>query len=168
MSREKEDFLVKNVKKHKEHRRCTLSSAIAANLAKGYDLEASVQRAKEYIAFALGDMLNLGQGSGPMNHAPKYGSLPVVHNTGGLHDTVNMLNDDGTQGNGIVFCNYDSYALRWAVDEAMRFYHRPAEWKTGVISRIMVEARKRFNHDVTAQEYIKIYESLLSRPLVVD
>ena len=97
-----------------------------------------------------------------------YGAIPVVHDTGGLHDTVNMLNEDGTAGNGIVFCNYDSYALRWAVDEAMRFYRRPAEWKQGVISRIMNEARKRFNHDVTAQEYIKIYESMLSRPLVVD
>ena len=48
---------------------CTLSSAIAANLAKGYDLEASVQRAKDYISGALADMLDLGQGSGPMNHA---------------------------------------------------------------------------------------------------
>ena len=48
---------------------CTLSSAIAANLAKGYDLEASIQRAKDYISGALADMLDLGQGSGPMNHA---------------------------------------------------------------------------------------------------
>jgi hydroxymethylpyrimidine/phosphomethylpyrimidine kinase len=48
---------------------CTLSSAIASNLAKGYDLGASVQRAKEYISLALADMLDLGQGSGPMNHA---------------------------------------------------------------------------------------------------
>ena len=48
---------------------CTLSSAIAANLAKGYDLETSVQRAKDYISGALAAMLNLGQGSGPMNHA---------------------------------------------------------------------------------------------------
>ncbi len=48
---------------------CTLSSAIAANLAKGYDLETSVQRAKDYISGALGYMLDLGQGSGPMNHA---------------------------------------------------------------------------------------------------
>lgn len=48
---------------------CTLSSAIASNLAKGYDLETSVQKAKEYISFALADMLDLGQGSGPMNHA---------------------------------------------------------------------------------------------------
>ena len=48
---------------------CTLSSAIAANLAKGFDLETSVARAKEYISGALGAMLDLGHGSGPMNHA---------------------------------------------------------------------------------------------------
>lgn len=48
---------------------CTLSSAIAANLAKGYGLDESVKRAKEYISGALRDMLNLGSGSGPLNHA---------------------------------------------------------------------------------------------------
>ena len=48
---------------------CTLSSAIASNLAKGYDLETSIRRAKNYISGALAAMLDLGQGSGPMNHA---------------------------------------------------------------------------------------------------
>ena len=48
---------------------CTLSSAIAANLAKGFDLEEAVKRAKDYISGALAAMLNLGKGSGPMNHA---------------------------------------------------------------------------------------------------
>ena len=48
---------------------CTLSSAIASNLAKGYDLNTSIQRAKEYISRALSAMLDLGHGSGPMNHA---------------------------------------------------------------------------------------------------
>ncbi len=47
---------------------CTLSSAIASNLAKGYDLETSVQRAKDYISGALSAMLDLGKGSGPMYH----------------------------------------------------------------------------------------------------
>lgn len=48
---------------------CTLSSAIAANLAKGYGLEQAVEKAKEYISGALSAMLDLGKGSGPMNHA---------------------------------------------------------------------------------------------------
>ena len=48
---------------------CTLSSAIAANLAKGFSLEDSIRRAKDYLSGALADMLDLGQGRGPMNHA---------------------------------------------------------------------------------------------------
>lgn len=48
---------------------CTLSSAIAANLAKGFPLDQAVSRAKAYISGALEAMLDLGQGSGPMNHA---------------------------------------------------------------------------------------------------
>ena len=48
---------------------CTLSSAIASNLAKGFDMEESVERAKKYISGALAAMLDLGKGSGPMNHA---------------------------------------------------------------------------------------------------
>lgn len=47
---------------------CTLSSAIASNLAKGFDLLSSVKRAKDYISQALMAQLDLGQGSGPMQH----------------------------------------------------------------------------------------------------
>lgn len=48
---------------------CSLSSAIASNLAKGYTLEESVERAKNYISDALLAMLDIGKGSGPLNHA---------------------------------------------------------------------------------------------------
>ena len=48
---------------------CTLSSAIASNLARGYDLAQSVERAKAYLSGALEAMLDLGRGRGPMNHA---------------------------------------------------------------------------------------------------
>lgn len=47
---------------------CTLSSAIASNLAKGYELAQAVRRAKEYISGALAAMLDLGHGRGPMDH----------------------------------------------------------------------------------------------------
>ena len=46
---------------------CTLSSAIAANLAKGMDIKTAVKSAKDYITGALSDMLDLGKGSGPSN-----------------------------------------------------------------------------------------------------
>lgn len=48
---------------------CTLSSAIAANLAKGYSLEDSIGMAKDYISGALAYGLDLGRGNGPLNHA---------------------------------------------------------------------------------------------------
>lgn len=48
---------------------CTLSSAIAANLALGHGMEASIRQAKAYITGALRDGLDLGKGSGPLNHA---------------------------------------------------------------------------------------------------
>lgn len=47
---------------------CTLSSAIASNLAKEYDVSDSVRMAKQYISGALAAMLDLGSGSGPLNH----------------------------------------------------------------------------------------------------
>lgn len=47
---------------------CTLSSAIVSNLAKGFDMKESVKRGKEYISGALSAMLDLGKGSGPMDH----------------------------------------------------------------------------------------------------
>lgn len=57
---------------------CTLSSAVASNLAKGYSMEEAVQRAKEYLSGALAAMLDLGAGSGPMDH----GFLLTVSNAG--------------------------------------------------------------------------------------
>lgn len=54
---------------------CTLSSAIASNLAKGRSLDESVERAKEYISGALAAMLDLGRGSGPMDHGFDFGSM---------------------------------------------------------------------------------------------
>ena len=47
---------------------CTLSSAIASNLAKGAGMEEAVQKAKEYLTEALKEQLDLGAGSGPMDH----------------------------------------------------------------------------------------------------
>lgn len=54
---------------------CTLSSALACNLAKGYSLEESVSNAKKYISMALSTDLDLGKGSGPLNHMVKIEEL---------------------------------------------------------------------------------------------
>jgi hypothetical protein len=48
----------------------------------------------------------------------------------------------------------------------MKFYSLPAEVRAAEITRIMEEARLRFNHEQTAQEYIRLYEKMLNRKLV--
>ncbi|MBR2476914.1 MAG: bifunctional hydroxymethylpyrimidine kinase/phosphomethylpyrimidine kinase [Clostridia bacterium] len=59
----------KRIDNHNTHGTgCTLSSAIASNLAKGLQLEDAVLKAKEYISHILNAQLNLGHGNGPLNH----------------------------------------------------------------------------------------------------
>jgi glycogen synthase len=103
----------------------------------------------------------------PQMISPIYGSLSVVHDTGGLHDTVEHLDMTNNTGNGFVFKSYDAQGLRWAIDQAMSFYQLPQEVKSVQISRVMQESRARFNHSVTAQEYIDIYEQMLERQLTM-
>ncbi len=102
----------------------------------------------------------------PQMIAPIYGALPVAHNTGGIHDTVTHLDTEKNIGNGFLFDFWDSQGLSWAIDQAMTFYRLPQKIKVPIISRIMTESRKNFNHDVTAGNYIALYEKMLRRPLV--
>ncbi|HUV78274.1 MAG TPA: glycogen/starch synthase [Desulfobacterales bacterium] len=95
-----------------------------------------------------------------------YGALPVVHDIGGLHDTVVHLDLKRNSGNGFVFETYDSNGLFWAIQEAMEFYKLPPKTKARQIERIMTESAATFNHDVTAQQYIELYEKMLKRPLI--
>ncbi|MCQ2378455.1 MAG: glycogen/starch synthase [Victivallaceae bacterium] len=95
-----------------------------------------------------------------------YGSLPVARDTGGLHDSVEELSSDGSSGNGFLFADYDDGGLMWGIDSAMRFFDKPESFRQAVVARVMRSAKKRFNYDVTARQYIEIYESMLARPLV--
>jgi starch synthase/alpha-amylase len=95
-----------------------------------------------------------------------YGALPVVHDTGGIHDTVVHLDVSKDTGNGFLFKTFDSGGLSWAIDQAMQFYMMSPDIKKRQIRRIMTESAATFNHQVTAQQYIDIYEKMLRRPLV--
>jgi hypothetical protein len=95
-----------------------------------------------------------------------YGTLPVAHDTGGIHDTVTHLDVSKNTGNGFLFKTFDSGGLSWAIDQAMKFYMMSPGIKKRQIRRIMTESAATFNHQVTAQQYIDIYEKMLQRPLV--
>lgn len=102
----------------------------------------------------------------PQMIGPKYGTLPVAHDTGGLHDTLQHLNSDKQTGNGFLFKHYDSNGLRWAIDEALHFHRLAPDTRADHIRRIMNEAVESFTHSVNAQRYIDLYERMLDRPLI--
>jgi glycogen synthase len=102
----------------------------------------------------------------PQMTAPLYGSLPVVHATGGLYDTIRHLDVEHSKGNGFCFEHYGSDGLRWAIDQAMEFHALPEKIRQREISRIMVESAREFSHKEVARRYIEIYEDMLERPLV--
>ncbi len=95
-----------------------------------------------------------------------YGSLPVVNDTGGLHDTVDHLDTARDTGNGFAFRVYNSTGLWWAVEEAMRFHALPAPERARHVARIMHTAATTFTHANTASRYIHLYERMLERPLI--
>jgi glycogen synthase len=97
-----------------------------------------------------------------------YGSLPIVRNTGGLYDSISSLDINAQTGNGFRFDNYDTGGLSWAIDQAMHFHRLKPATKKRTIQRIMTESQQRFNHTVTAQGYIDIYQKMLQRPLVQE
>jgi len=123
-----------------------------------------------HIGFAASDFLfmpSLFEPCGlPQMTSVIYGSLPIARDTGGLHDSVFNLDVENNTGNGFLFESYDSGGLAWAIDRAMDFYRLDAHTRGTQIGRIMQESKKRFNHAVTAQAYIDIYQKMLHRPLV--
>lgn len=97
----------------------------------------------------------------------KYGSLPIVYKTGGLRDSVEHLSDDRNQGNGFVFETHDANGLKWAIDEALRFYQAPLMLKRAVISRIMRDSHRQFSPEAVVKKYTSIYEELLETGIEV-
>ncbi|RYD37575.1 MAG: glycogen synthase [Verrucomicrobiaceae bacterium] len=98
----------------------------------------------------------------------KYGSLPIVHQTGGLRDTVTHLSQDSGSGNGFVFECHDAGGFKWAIDEAMRFYHQPEGQRHAAVERIMGESLRRFAPASAVDSYVALFEKLLGRSLQGD
>ncbi len=96
-----------------------------------------------------------------------YGTLPIVFDTGGLHDTIKQLNIDQDCGNGFLFTVHDTHGFTWAIDRAMGFYRQEKSVKEKQIKRIMTQSVLEFNHTTCAQKYINLYERMLKRPFIV-
>ncbi len=122
-------------------------------------------------AFAASDFLFMPSSFEPCGLpqmvGPIYGTLPIVFDTGGLHDTVRQLDVSENTGNGFLFSVHDAIGLRWAVDRAMDFYRLDAETRETQIRRIMIEGVLEFNHSRCAESYIDLYGKMLQRPFLV-
>ncbi|MBU1344244.1 MAG: glycogen/starch synthase [Proteobacteria bacterium] len=95
-----------------------------------------------------------------------YGTLPIVFDTGGLHDTINQLDPQQNAGNGFLFNVHDANGFKWAVDRAMDFYRLAPETREKQIHRIMIDSVLEFNHSRCAEDYINLYGKMLQRPFL--
>jgi starch synthase len=124
----------------------------------------------EHQAYAASDFIlmpSLFEPCGlPQMIAPKYGSLPVAHDTGGIHDTVTFLEPERDTGNGFLFETYDAAGLYWAITQAVIYFRSPESLKRRQVERVMKESAASFNHANTARQYINLYEKMLDRPLI--
>ncbi len=89
--------------------------------------------------------------------AMRYGSVPIVRETGGLKDTVQPYNQFTGEGDGFSFANYDAWELRDAVRKALGCYREP-EVMAGLIGSAM---GKDFGFELSAQEYARLYLCML-------
>ena len=87
----------------------------------------------------------------------RYGTIPVVRRTGGLADSVTHFDAATGVGTGIVFNDFDSGAMNWALNTAMDWYAQPALW-----DRIVQNAmRQDFSWQTQTNEYLKLFAELL-------
>jgi len=92
--------------------------------------------------------------------ALKYGTIPIVRQTGGLNDTVDQFDFITKRGNGFKFYNYDSRDLLFQMTNAFQLYQsHPIEWKQLIINAM----NSRFSLEDSAKAYIELYRMMLSK-----
>lgn len=93
--------------------------------------------------------------------ALRYGTLPIVRETGGLKDTVVPYNEYTGEGTGFSFANYSADDMMHVVDYAMNIYYNNREQWNGIVKNAM---KADFSWDVSAQKYIAMYRDLTGIP----
>lgn len=89
--------------------------------------------------------------------ALRYGSLPIVRETGGLKDTVQAYNEYTSMGNGFSFANYNAHDMLFTIKRALSFYKDKNLWNN-IVTRAMMEDN---SWRKSAEEYKNLYASLL-------
>ncbi|RCX23579.1 starch synthase [Fontibacillus phaseoli] len=92
--------------------------------------------------------------------ALRYGSIPVVRETGGLNDTVHAYNEFTGEGNGFTFQNFNAHDLLHTLRRSVSFYHRPEDWKRIVANAFAGD----YSWNSSAEAYIDIYKQITQKP----
>lgn len=88
--------------------------------------------------------------------AMKYGTIPIVRETGGLKDTVMPFNPSELSGNGFTFYSYNAYDMLDAIYRAVGTFHNKREWNALVANAMSTD----FSWEASAQKYLDLYNSL--------
>ena len=94
--------------------------------------------------------------------AMRYGTVPIVRETGGLRDTVLSYNEFNGEGNGFTFFNYNAHDMLHTIERAAEYYHNQRSIWNNLQERGM---HGDYSWNRSAQEYLKLYESLFSSKL---
>lgn len=89
--------------------------------------------------------------------AMRYGTLPIVRETGGLRDTVQPYNEYTGEGNGFSFTNFNAHDMLYTIHRALSFYKKPKEWKK-IVQNSM---EKDYSWARSAVEYERLYTDLI-------
>ena len=87
----------------------------------------------------------------------RYGTVPVVRRTGGLADSVEHFDPASGRGTGIVFNEFDSQAMAWALEHALGLYADPAAWAQLVRNGMAAD----FSWTRQAAAYVEVYRRLV-------
>lgn len=87
----------------------------------------------------------------------KYGTVPIVRETGGLADSVRQFDPATREGTGIVFRHYTVDGVRWAIDTALGLYSDSGAWRAIVVNGMVED----FSWELQAERYVAIYRQLL-------
>jgi len=87
----------------------------------------------------------------------RYGTVPIVRQTGGLADTVTHYDSNTKQGTGFVFKNFDAYGMMWAFNEALDLYSKGGKNWEQVVKNAM---NADFSWGKSAEQYVSLYERL--------
>ena len=86
----------------------------------------------------------------------RYGTVPIVRRTGGLADSVESFDPATGEGTGVVFNDFDTPALEWALNTALDLYAQPAHWR-----RLVQNGMARdFSWARQATRYVELYRRL--------